>query len=72
MHQARQRKKHRLLSSPTWFGVFYQTSQLSWVLLEEILHQLIGRFSRYLQGFIHPRWLAGFPSTVSGHFIINP
>ena len=24
--------------------------------MEEILHQLIGRLSHYLQGFIHPRW----------------
>ena len=30
------------------------------LLMEEILHQLIGSFSYYLQGFIHPRWLAGF------------
>ena len=30
----------------------------SWLLLlmEEILHQLIGSFSHYLQGFIHSRW----------------
>ena len=34
--------------------------------MAEILHQLIGGLSHYLQGFIHPRWLAGFqPSTVS-------
>ena len=25
-------------------------------LMEEILHQLIGSLSNYLQGFIHPRW----------------
>ena len=24
--------------------------------MEEILHQLIGRLSHYLQGFIHPKW----------------
>ena len=24
--------------------------------MEEILHQLIGSLSRYLQGFVHPRW----------------
>ena len=24
--------------------------------MEDILHQLIGSFSHYLQGFIHPRW----------------
>ena len=35
------------------------------LLMEEILHQLIGSLSHYLQGFIHPRWFAGFlPSTV--------
>ena len=40
-------------------------------LMAEILHQLIGSLSHYLQGFIHPRWLAGFlPSTVS--FSKNP
>ena len=39
-----------------------ETEQLSWSLYEsrllmaEILHQLIGSLSRYLQGFIHPRW----------------
>ena len=29
-----------------------------WILLlmEEILHQLVGRLYHYLQGFIHPRW----------------
>ena len=33
--------------------------------MEEILHQLIGSLSRYLHGFLHLRWLAGFlPSTV--------
>ena len=26
------------------------------LLMEEILHQLIGSLSQYLQGFIHPRW----------------
>lgn len=37
------------------------------LLIEDILHHLIGRFSHYLRGFIiHPRWFAGFlPSTVS-------
>ena len=34
-------------------------------LMEEILHHLIGSSSHYLQGFLRPRWLAGFlPSTV--------
>ena len=26
------------------------------LLMAEILHQLVGCFSHYLQGFIHPRW----------------
>ena len=26
------------------------------LLMEEILHQLIGSLSHYVQGFIHPRW----------------
>ncbi len=30
------------------------------LLMEEILHKLISTLSHYLQGFIHPRWLAGF------------
>ena len=30
--------------------------QLDILLMVEILHQLIGRLSHYLQGFIHPRW----------------
>ncbi len=44
----------------------YQRFNLNTLLLmEEILHQLIGSLSHYLHGFIHPRWLAGFlPSTV--------
>ncbi len=32
------------------------------LLMEEILHQLIGSLSQYLQGFIHPRWCR-IPST---------
>ena len=35
------------------------------LLMEEILQQLIGNSSHYLQGLKNPRWLAGFlPSTV--------
>ena len=26
------------------------------LLMEEVLHQLIGSLSHYLQGFLHPRW----------------
>ena len=29
------------------------------LLMAEILHPLIGSLSRYLQGFMHPRWLFG-------------
>ena len=33
--------------------------------LEEMLRQLRGSLSHHLQGFVHPRWVAGFlPSTV--------
>ena len=47
---------------------FIQSSQSPWkkrpwkppsnllLLMEEILHQMIGRLSHCLQGFIHPRW----------------
>ena len=34
---------------------FYFESEIL-LLMEEILHQLIGSLSHYLQGFIHPRW----------------
>ena len=30
------------------------------LLMEENLHQLIGSLPQYLQGFIHPRWIAAF------------
>ena len=26
------------------------------LLMEDILHQLVGSLSHYLQGFVHPRW----------------
>ena len=32
------------------------TQEVMILLMAEILHQLIGSFSHYLQGFIHPRW----------------
>ena len=37
------------------------------LLMEEILHQLVGSLSHCSQGFIHPRWLFGIsePSTVA-------
>ena len=36
--------------------VFFPSLLLEILLMAEILHQLIGSFSHYLQGFIHPRW----------------
>ena len=44
-------------------GVF--PSYLVLLLMDEILHQLIGSASHYLQAFIHPRWLFGISSTNS-------
>ena len=32
------------------------------LLMAEILHQLIGSVSHYLQGLLHPRWLFGISS----------
>ena len=39
-------------------------SPLAILLIEEILHQLIGSLSYYLQGFIHPRGAGFRPPTV--------
>ena len=40
--------------------------------MKEILHQLVGSSSHYVQRFIHPRWLAGFlPSTVAWIILWN-
>ena len=41
----------------TWKWTSKQTNILS---MEEILHQLVGSLSRYLQGFIAPRWSCSF------------
>ena len=35
---------------------FHGSVYLKLLLMAEILHQLIGSLSHYLQGFIHPRW----------------
>ena len=72
-----------LLSGKSWcnngfFSTYYHESwwevrtlcrKVLVLLMEEILHQLIGSLSHYLQGFIHPRWLFGIsePSTVGKH-----
>ena len=44
------------------------------LLVEEILHQLIGSFSHYLQGFIHPRWcsISSINSGSRGIFSLYP
>ena len=41
-------------------------------MMEEMLHQLIGSFSHYLQGFIHSRWLFRISSinSFTNHFCI--
>jgi len=39
------------------FSIFLKPKQL--LLMEDILHQLIGSLSHYLQDFIHSRWLFG-------------
>ena len=64
-----------LLSGKSWCnnGFFWEVRTLCAkvlvLLMEEILHQLIGSLSHYLPGFIHPRWLFGIsePSTVGKH-----
>ena len=67
--------KHPVIKQPGFngkyfFSVAYSIAMLVYqrvqiLLMEEILHQWIGSLCHYLQGFIHPRWLAGFrPSTV--------
>ena len=51
----------------SFFGgiTLFDVLLLTILLMENILHQLRGSLSHYLQGFIHPRWLAGYlPSTV--------
>ena len=40
--------------------------------MEEILHQLIGSLSRYLKGFIHPRWCRIFMNSMEGLFFYHP
>ena len=42
------------------------------LLMEEILHLLIGRLCHYLQGFVHPKWLFGIsePSTVGIGWVV--
>ena len=39
------------------------------LLMEEILHQLIGSFSHHLQGFLHPRWCR--ISSINSNYVIH-
>ena len=48
------------LVSKLWFWQLFGFHLI--LLMAEILHQLIGSLSHYLQGFIHPRWLLGISS----------
>ena len=43
-------------NDPTWLMVFQMGWNHQLLLMAEILHQLIGSLSHYLQGFIHHRW----------------
>ena len=45
-----------VISSNMTTSYSYQSSIAILLLMEEILHQLIGSLSQNLQGFIHPRW----------------
>ena len=41
-----------------------------WILMEEILHRLVGSLSHYLQGFLHPKWLFGISSITNNYRIL--
>ena len=47
---------HNLLDRPDVFTWLKCDGRMVILLMEEILHQLIGRLSHHLQGFIHCRW----------------
>ena len=44
------KREHRKVS----ISLFHIISVI--LLMDKLLHQLIGSFSHYLQGFLHPRW----------------
>ena len=45
-----------LLTSANHHGAIKKIHLCGLLLMAEILHQLIGSLSHYLQGFTHPRW----------------
>ncbi len=51
--------------------ILYNGNKIDILLMIEILHQLIGSFSYYLQGFIHPGGARFQPSTVLTEFAID-
>ena len=59
---------HRDISNVSGFHVSYGGGVLLW--MEEILHQLVGGLSHYLQGFNHPRWCR--ISAISSINVISP
>ena len=42
------------------WSIYHVVSGVVTLLMDETLHQLIESLTQYLQGSIHPRWLAGF------------
>ena len=50
---------------PKKVDTFKSEAENDMLLMEQILHQLTGSLSHYVQGFIHPRWLFGISSIKS-------
>ena len=50
------RRSSELKLLTTWHDFHVWKLWQDLLLMEEILHQLIGSLSHYLRGFIHPRW----------------
>ena len=48
--------------NPFWQNISQNGNLPQILLMAEILHQLIGSVSHYLQGLLHPRWLFGISS----------
>ena len=51
----------------TLWPSIYDWSCPWYLLMAEILHQLIDSLSHYWQGFIHPRWLFGISEPLTAH-----